>query len=255
MSTAARQLGGSSLRRGAVIGLGVAGCLVAVVIEFALGEGSVVDALALIVSYLALTSGGSAAVVSIPRMNQYVLKDAAEPWTVRFARAAVRHQRLAWTIGGSFVLVLASGVYLAWFYVAASSVPVTGTVTTSGATDLQDCYVQGPDGAPDRRDECDAATVLLPGRPPVRDHVTVVGHVANRSPDGTGTCVEPARVVVTPYVDGNAGTAVRARSGEPADVSVTGATASAWLEVSVDQLHDDEVCRVDLRFTKVVLHD
>lgn len=241
-------------RRGAVFGAGIVACVVAVVAEFVRGEGSLVDAAALLVGYVALFGGGNAVYERGYQLGRYARKVDAESWTTRIARAARQHTRLASTVAVSLVLVLGAGVYLIWFYTSASSQLVTGDVGRLDHLDLADCYIEGADGEPERSEDCaGGVTLSLPGSPPARDHVTVVGRLTNQA--DTGSCVDPARIVVVPQVDGITGEAARVRSGEPAVVSVEEATRVASVEVTVDQVHDDPVCRVALQVTKVVLHD
>ncbi|RPF21573.1 hypothetical protein [Myceligenerans xiligouense] len=239
-------------RRGAVFGAGIVACVVAVVAEFVRGEGSLVDAAALLVGYVALFGGGNAVYERGYQLGKYARKVDAESWTVRIAKTARQHTRLAWTAAVSLLLVLAAGGYLVWFYLSASSQLVTGDIRSLDHLDLADCYVQGPAGEPERREDCAGATLRLPGDPPGRGHVTVVGHLTNQA--DTGSCVDPARIVVVPEVDGIAGPATRVRSGEPAVVSIEDATRAAAVEITIDQVHDDPVCRVALQVTKVVLH-
>lgn len=239
-------------RRGAVFGAGIVACVVAVVAEFVRGEGSLVDAAALLVGYVALFGGGNAVYERGYQLGRYAQKVDAESWTARIAKAARQHTRLAWTAVVSLLFVLVAGGYLVWFYSSASSQLVTGDIGTLDHLDLADCYVGGPAGVPERREGCDGATLRLPGSPPGRGHVTVVGRLTNQA--DTGSCVDPARIVVVPEVDGIAGPATRVRSGEPAVVSIEDATRAAAVEITVDQVHDDPVCRVALQVTKVVLH-
>lgn len=239
-------------RRGVVFGAGIVACVVAVVAEFVRGEGSLVDAAALLVGYVALFGGGNAVYERGYQLGRYARRVDAQSWTTRIARTARQHTRLVWTAAASLVLVLGAGGYLVWFYSSASSQVVTGEIEQLRYLDLPDCYVEGPDGGPERREDCDGATLRLPGDPPGRGHVTVVGHLTNQS--GTGSCVDPARMVVAAEVDGIAGPATRVRSGEPAVLSIEDATRAAAVEITIDQVHDDPVCRVALQVTKVVLH-
>ncbi|MBE1874942.1 hypothetical protein [Myceligenerans pegani] len=241
-----------SPRRGVVFGAGIVACVVAVVAEFVRGEGSLVDAAALLVGYVALFGGGNAVYERGYQLGRYARKVDAESWTTRIVRAARQHTRITWTALVSLLLVLAAAGYLAWFYTSASSQLVTGDIERLDHLDLADCYVEGPNGAPERLEGCDGVTLRLPGSPPARGHVTVVGHLTNQS--DTGSCVDPARIVVAGQVDGIAGPATRARSGEPAVVSIEDATRTAAVEITIDQVHDDPVCRVALQITKVVLH-
>lgn len=239
-------------RRGAVFGAGIVMCVVAVVTEFVRGEGSVVDAAALIVGYVALFGGGNAAYERGDQFRRYAQGAGTGPWTDRIAKAARQHTRLAWTAVVSFVLVLGAGGYLVWFYSSASSQLVTGDIGQLNHLELPDCYTDGPDGEPERLETCEGVTLGLPGEPPGRGHVTVVGHLTNQS--DTGSCVDPARIVATGEVDGVTGPATRVRPGDPAVVSIEDATRTAAVEITIDQVHDDPACRVALQITKVVLH-
>lgn len=241
-----------SARRGVVFGAGIVACVIAVVTEFVRGEGSVVDAAALLVGYVALFGGGNIVYERGYQFGWYAQHVDARSWTARIARTARQHTRLAWTAAISLLFVLGAGAYLAWFYATSSSQVVTADVGELSHVDLADCYTDGPDGTPERLAGCQGVSVRLPGAPPARGHVTVVAHLTNQSE--TGLCVDPARIVAVPEVDGNTGTEARARSGEPAVVSVEGATRTATVELTIDQVHDDPVCRVALQVTRVVLH-
>jgi hypothetical protein len=124
-----------------------------------------------------------------------------------------------------------------WRYTTTSAITVTGTIEVRGH---------------ERMGDGDTATIVVPGQPPKRAHITLVPVITNTA--ATGDCVDPARLVVTPVVDGRPGPSTVVRSGEPARVSIAGAAREVVLQVVVDQSAGDPSCRVNLRIDRAYLH-
>jgi hypothetical protein len=122
-------------RRGAVFGAGIVACVVAVIAEFVRGEGSLVDAAALLVGYVALFGGGNVVYERGSQFQRYARKVEAESWTVRIATAARQHTRIAWTVAVSLVVVLGAGVYQTWLYTSAAAQHVGRAVGRGAHTD------------------------------------------------------------------------------------------------------------------------
>lgn len=255
MGTSHNESPALAVRRSAVFLLGIVVCLVAVVHEFAFGEGSLVDIAALLVGFVALFGSGNVIAERGYQFGRYAQKVESTSWLTRIGMTIDRHRRLAWTVAVALAVILGSGAYLLWFYSAASSRLVTLDVGDLAYADLPDCFTSGPSQRPERLETCTSPgpTLRLPGEPPDRGHVTVVAHLTNQSDNGS--CVDPARIVVTPVEDGRPGEVDRVRSGAPAIVSIADASHEASVEITVDQLHDDPACKVDLRIVKVILHD
>lgn len=99
----------------------------------------------------------------------------------------------------------------------------------------------------------ETATFTVPGTPPPRGTVEITPVVTN--PTGVGSCVTPARLIVTPVLDGRPGDADTVRSGHTATVRIGGAVTRASVTVTVDQsTAGDPACVVDLRIARAVMH-
>jgi hypothetical protein len=233
-------------------------CVVAFVLEPSDGRSSI-DAAAMLLSYVSICL---AVRQGVQEIQTHRADDDAPGWWSRFVAALMGRPRS--TIAG-LITVLAAATFLTWYYTSASSIPVTGDIrvaSVSGEPDdapagLTDCYVDGErrteEGTDDTAAHCTQLRIDLPGDPPSRGHVTFVPVLHN--PSATGSCVDPAEIVLTPVVDNVPRVAVRGPSGEPLDIPIGGGTSAVHVLAEVDQRHDDLSCRVSLTVTRAVLHD
>jgi hypothetical protein len=195
------------------------------------------------ISIVSLFITGLSVIVAVVAVVQNIPQGPTGPRIVRpFDPSAIavwarRHKGRAWLAGIALALVVVSVPLTIRHYTTVTAIVVTGDIEARDVAGLGD-------GS--------AATLVLPGTPPERDHITLVPTITN--PAATGSCVDPALLVVTPHVDGQPGESVTVRSGEPAEVSLEGAASRASVTVEVDQSQGDTGGLVDLHIERAVLH-
>lgn len=148
---------------------------------------------------------------------------------------AAKRRRIIYAV--VLVVLLAGLGGTIWRYVTTSAITVTNTIELRNH---------------ERMADGETATVIVPGQPPNRDHITLVPVITNTAT--TGDCVDPAKLVVTPVVDGRSGESTVVRSGEAARVSIQGATRQVAVTIVVDQSAGDSSCLVNLGIDRAFLH-
>jgi hypothetical protein len=235
-------------------------CVIAFVLEPSDGRSSI-DAAAMLLSYVSICL---AVRQGVQEIQTHGADDEAPGWWSRFVGAATRRPR---STAVGLATILAAATFLTWYYTSASSIPITGDITVTAASDdpaddelpvgLTDCYVDGErrteEGTGATSADCTQLRIGLPGDPPARGHVTFLPVLHN--PADTGSCVAAAEIVLTPVVDNVPRVAVRGPSGKPLDVPIGGGTSAVHVLAEVDQRHDDLACSVSLTVTRAVLHD
>jgi hypothetical protein len=130
----------------------------------------------------------------------------------------------------------ACGGFFYWAVIHKTDIPVTDRVAVSGGRGMQN-------GG--------QATIQIPGTPPQRRHFALIMTLTNTAQ--VGDCVNPARLDVTPVIDGEQRQPVSLRPGHEARLDLTGATHQASVIVT---LHvQDPFCAVNLGVNQAVLYN
>jgi EmrB/QacA subfamily drug resistance transporter len=135
------------------------------------------------------------------------------------------------------ILLGAGGGIAYWTLNLKPEIPVTDLVVVSNGQGMHD----------DRQ-----ATIQLPGTPPPRRHIVLVLTLTNAA--SVGDCVNPARLDVTPVIDGQQWPSTDGvQPGREIRLNLTGAVHHTGVVVT---LHvPDSSCTVDLQVSRAILYN
>lgn len=152
----------------------------------------------------------------------------------RLRRKLRRRLRLAALLTG--VALGGSGGFFYWTVIHKTDLPVTDQVTASSDQEMQDGGQE---------------TIQIPGSPPQRRYLSITPTLINSAK--VGDCVGPARLDLTPVIDGQHRMPVSVRPNHEARLDLTGVTRKASVLVT---LHTpDSSCRVKLGVDQAVLYN
>lgn len=170
-------------------------------------------------------------------------------------RSLTRHQpRTRAALLACIPLAFLLGWILTWYAVAEAPVTVSVDIETPGSADpehgggLSDCY------PPDLPEACGWQDLVIHGDPPDRDVAEILPVLENVGVEG-GACVRPAKIILAQVVDGQPTRSTQETfSGEPVDIPLRKTAGPITIRATIDNLDDDEPCKVTLTVPEATLH-
>jgi hypothetical protein len=133
------------------------------------------------------------------------------------------------------VLGVGGGLFY-WTVIHKTDIPVTDRVLVFSGEGMHDG---------------EQATIQIPGLPPQRRHLAITPTLIN--PANVGDCVTPARLNLTPVIDGQQREPISVRPGHEARLDLTGVTHQASVLVAL--YTPDTSCKIDLGVGQAVLYN